>query len=285
MKGKNIAIAVFSGTGNSLEAARALTEAFEEMGHGVALYPMERSGDHIRPSGDVLGIVTTVACFSTYPTAWRFIDSLPPGEGREAFFLATMGGFGGGMQGPVRKALTAKGYMPIGSLVVKMPGNYGNKILDEVKNRSLKDSAVSLIREYARDLEEGTARWPGGIPLISGFFAALAHGRKPWDLFHRIFPLVVAAEKCTACAMCVKLCPENNIALKDGRAVLGDRCESCQRCVAFCPNRAIYVPGKPSVQYRGTSLESIMSLRNSGAIGAIHGDIRDPIAIFPPQAL
>jgi ferredoxin/flavodoxin len=263
MKGKNIAMAVFSGTGNSLEAARALAGALEELGHCVTLYPMERSGNHIRPGGDVLGIVTTAACFSTYPTAWRFIDSLPTGEGSEAFFLGTMGGFGGGMQGPIRKTLAAKGYRPIGSLVVKMPGNYGNKVLDEAKNKSLTDSAVSRIREYARELEEGTAKWPGGVPVISGFFAALAHGRKLWDLFRRIFPLAVAAEKCTACSICVKLCPENNISLEDGHAVLGDRCESCQRCIAFCPSQAIYVPGKPSVQYRGTSLESIMTLRNS----------------------
>ena len=266
MKGKNIAMAVFSGTGNSLEAARALAGALVELGYGVTLYPMELSGNNIRPDDGTLGIVTTVACFSTYPTAWRFIDSLPPGEGREAFFLATMGGCGGGMQGPIRHTLTVKGYRPIGSLVVKMPSNYGNKVLDEAKNRSLKDSAVSRVREYARELDEGTARWPGGVPVISGFFAALAHGCKPWDMFRRIFPLTVAAEKCTACSTCVKLCPENNIALEDGRAVFGDRCESCQRCVAFCPSRAIYVPGKPSVQYRGTSLESIMTLRNSGRV-------------------
>ena len=126
----------------------------------------------------------------------------------------------------------------------------------------LKDAAVSRIIEYARELDEGTARWPGGVPVISDFFASLAHGRRPWNLFRRIFPLTVAAEKCTACSICVKLCPENNIALEEGRAVFGDRCESCQRCVAFCPSQAIYVPGKPSVQYRGTSLETIMSLRN-----------------------
>jgi ferredoxin len=262
MKGENIAIAVFSGTGNSLEAARVLARALEELGHGVTLYPMERGENRVRPDCGALGIVTTVACFSTYPTAWRFIDSLPPGEGREAFFLATMGGFGGGMQGPIRKVLAAKGYRPIGSLVVTMPGNYGNKVLDEAKNSSLKSSAASRIREYVRELEEGTARWAGGVPVLSGFFAALAHGRKPWNMFRRMFPLTVAAEKCTGCSTCVTLCPENNISLKEGLAVFGYRCESCQRCVAFCPSRAIYVPGKPSVQYRGTSFESIMSLRN-----------------------
>jgi Pyruvate/2-oxoacid:ferredoxin oxidoreductase delta subunit len=262
MKEKNIAIAVFSGTGNSLEAARVLAEALSELGHDVALHSMERDGNHIRPDDGALGIVTTVACFSTYPTAWRFIDSLPPGEGRDAFFLATMGGCGGGMQGPIRRALAAKGYRPTGSLVVRMPSNYGNKVLDEAKNSSLKAAAISRIREYARKLEEGTATWPGGVPLVSRFFAALAHGRKPWDIFHRLFPLTVADEKCTACALCATLCPERNITIEGGHAVLGDRCESCQRCVAFCPSQAIYVPGKPSIQYRGTSLESILSLRN-----------------------
>jgi epoxyqueuosine reductase QueG len=44
--------------------------------------------------------------------------------------------------------------------------------------------------------------------------------------------------------------------MEEGKASFAENCQSCQRCVAFCPAEAIRVPGKPTVRYRGTSVES-----------------------------
>ena len=263
MKSRSIHLAVFSGTGNTLTAALALAEELRETGCDVKVYPMERRPTFSLQQDAAIGIVVTVACFSTYPTAWRFIDSLPPGEGREAFFLATMGGFGGGMQGPVRDVIARKGYKPIGSKIVTMPSNYANKTLDEVKNKAQINESLAATKKYARDLVEGNAVWPGGVPLVSKFFASLAHGRHPWDFFYRLFPLSVLRDKCTGCGICAELCPEKNILIEDGQASIGKKCQSCQRCIAFCPNRAIHVPGKPAEQYCGAKLGTVRDFLNS----------------------
>jgi len=256
-------MAVFSGTGNTLTVTLALAEELRETGREVKVCPMERNPNFSLPPDAAIGIAVTVACFSTYPTAWRFIDSLPPGEGREAFFLATMAGFGGGMQGPVRDVLKSKGYKPMGSLIAIMPSNYSNKTLDEAQNRARLNESLKAAKKFAHDLAEGTSSWSGGVPLMSKFFAWAAHGRRPWDFFYRFFPLTVLREKCKGCGTCAELCPEENIAIEGTTASIGRKCQSCQRCIAFCPTRAIHVPRKPAEHYCGASLEEMRDLLKS----------------------
>jgi Pyruvate/2-oxoacid:ferredoxin oxidoreductase delta subunit/flavodoxin len=267
MKAEKIIMAVFTGTGNTLVMAGALADELKGLGKDVSLAPMERSGKFELPDGAALGLAMPVACFSTYPTVWRFIDSLPEGGGREAFLLATMGGAGAGMEGPIRRVLKDRGYSPVGALLVKMPGNYGHEKLDADDNRSRAERGREAVRAFARRLDGGGAVWQSGIPVVSNAMASLAHGRAPWKVFRRMFPLAVDAERCTACGLCATLCPEGNIDTGEGGYSLGERCQSCQRCAAFCPKGAIRVPGKSYAQYSGAPLESILSLiRGGGAI-------------------
>jgi len=44
---------------------------------------------------------------------------------------------------------------------------------------------------------------------------------------------------CTKCGMCAKVCPANNIVLNDD-VVFGSNCETCYACVNLCPAHAIY---------------------------------------------
>ncbi|MDR1651941.1 MAG: EFR1 family ferrodoxin [Synergistaceae bacterium] len=263
MRSGSAAIAVFTGTGNTLLAAGMLAEALRSLGRSAVLCPMEH-GVLSLPKERALGIAAPVACFSTYPAVWRFIDSLPPGNGREVFLLATMGGAGCGMEGPIRASVAGKGYEPIGSLIVTMPGNYGKTKIDERNNRTLIDGAAEKIKKYAESLTGGSAVWGRGVPGVSRFFASLAHGRKPWDTFYRFFPLTVDRESCTGCSVCRELCPEGNITMEKGRAAIGRRCQSCQRCSAFCPAGAVKVPGRNYVPYREVELESILRLTKAG---------------------
>jgi len=46
-------------------------------------------------------------------------------------------------------------------------------------------------------------------------------------------------QSCTKCGICVKVCPASNITLS-GDTQFGDKCELCYACVNLCPAHAIY---------------------------------------------
>lgn len=255
-----VVLAVFSGTGNTLVAARALSDELSQLGRDVSLVAMDAREPFSLPPDASLGLALPVACFSTYPTVWRFLDGLPAGGGRGAFLLATMGGLSMGMEGPLRRAAERRGYEPLGAKILVMPGNYGNKTIPAERNERRVTAALCAARRYARALADGCAQWGGGVPLLSSFWAHLAHTPWPWRSFYWAFPLAVDRERCTGCGLCRDLCPERNVTMEGGRAVIGRGCQSCQRCVAFCPANAVAVPGKPAEPYRGCAAEDLLSL-------------------------
>jgi len=55
---------------------------------------------------------------------------------------------------------------------------------------------------------------------------------------------IIDSEACTACGICVDVCPENAIEV-NGRAVINtDACTGCATCVSECPNEAIVIARK-----------------------------------------
>ncbi len=50
-----------------------------------------------------------------------------------------------------------------------------------------------------------------------------------------------ASGACVGCGLCEKLCPRNNIQLRDGKPVFGPNCIGCLSCVQLCPKQAINI--------------------------------------------
>jgi len=61
---------------------------------------------------------------------------------------------------------------------------------------------------------------------------------------------------CTACNLCVKICPMKNLINQEGRVRHLGNCTVCYRCVNRCPQKAItvYIHAKPRWQYDGDGL-------------------------------
>jgi ferredoxin/GNAT superfamily N-acetyltransferase len=254
--GSPVELFVFTGTGNSLLIAQTVAEVLRQEGKPVHLHSMDAPCPQVLHEESAVGLAFPVACFSTYPTVWRFVESMPAGAGREVFMLGTCGGAAGGMQGPLRKLLLKKGYKPVAAGIFVMPGNYNNKTLPLEKNTARVEKATLEARSFAYELLKGERQWGGGIPILSSLTYRLGQTRKPWNLFYKIFPIAVDFAKCIRCGRCVKECPAKAILMEEsGPAINPKVCESCQRCVGFCPTGAMQVPGKPAEPYRAMSYE------------------------------
>lgn len=264
MLSDKVILAVFTGTGNTLIAAQALADRLVLSGKNVSLIPVDRP-ESLAEAGftddATLGLAIPVACFTSYPTVWRFIDSLPDGKGRGAFFLASMGGFGGGMEGPIGRALIAKGYQLIGAQLIKMVANYGGGVPAEDQREQMYAGTKVEAEKYADLLLTGNSRWgTSRINVVATLFAWMGKRKWPFKMFYRLFPLAVDKAKCTGCTLCVEICPERNNTMQDGKTVIGGHCQSCQRCVGFCPVGAIGTPGKPSTPYHAVPLSALRAL-------------------------
>ncbi|MDR1379417.1 MAG: EFR1 family ferrodoxin [Synergistaceae bacterium] len=254
--GSPVELFVFTGTGNSLLIAQTVAETLRQEGKPVHLRSMDTPCPDILHEESAVGLAFPVACFSTYPTVWRFVESMPMGAGREVFMLGTCGGAAVGMQGPLRKSLLKKGYKPVAAGIFVMPGNYNNKTLLLEKNTARIEKATLEARSFAYDLLKGGRRWGEGIPLVSSLGYNLGQTRKPWDFFYKIFPIAADFAKCIRCRRCIDECPAKAILMEDSGPVINPKvCESCQRCVGFCPTGAMHVPGKPAEPYRAMSYE------------------------------
>ncbi|GHS95592.1 hypothetical protein AGMMS50276_11830 [Synergistales bacterium] len=254
LRSSSVALFVFSGTGNTLLVAREVGRALRDEGRDVHLYDMKAENGEILTKLDddaAVGLAFPVACFSTYPAVWRFVESMPFGHGREVFALSTCGGFSGGMQGALGEVLSKKGYRLLSAKFFIMPGNYGNKAIPAEKNAHRVEKALQDSRAFVSDILAGTASW-GGYPWGARFTHWLAQTRTPWNFFYRMFPILTDKTKCTRCYLCERICPAYAITKDgDGYPFVEPRvCESCQRCVGFCPSSALGNPKKPAVQYR-----------------------------------
>ncbi len=256
MKESSVDLYFFSGTGNTLLAARAVADELRAGGKKVRLLRLEK-GIPAPADDTALGIAVTIACFSTYPFVWDVLEKLSAGEGRSAFALSTMGGFSGGLRAPLRALLDKKGFKTVGYAEFVMPSNYANKRIPAEENAVKIRKCEEDARRFARELLEERASWRRGGPL-SPFFNWLARKKAPWRLMKRSFPLEVDRNSCIQCGKCARLCPAKNIVMEEYPRFL-DRCVVCQRCVAFCPPAAISVTGKKYAQYRAVEYDTLVS--------------------------
>lgn len=245
----------FSGTGNTLLVVKKMQETFENNGINANLYRIEDSDPENVNLKHTIGLGFPIAELSTYEFVWKFIKSLPQSNGTEIFMVDTLGGFSGGIVGPMREIVKKKGYNPIGAKEIIMPPNIFY-IQDEGTCKQKVEKGLIKAEEYTKDILNGKSKW-GRVPILSDalYYTSLL-GLKITDteLNQKMLYLAPDKEKCNKCGTCVKLCPINN--LKIGEEDYPENlmhCEYCLRCTSFCPKGAI--PCK--INYKGKTYQAV----------------------------
>jgi ferredoxin len=229
----------FSGTGNSLQVARDLAS---ELGDTAVVSIPRAIREPLRPdAADRIGIVFPVYAFGMPRIVVDFCSRLTPAQPAYIFGVATYGGVAGATLAQLQKRLAAGGLTLSAGFAVRMPGNYTPLYgaISARKQEKMFDRARERVREIAAAVKSGR---PGRIeksnPLANLVLSrllypsAISHFREA-DRSFRV------NDRCNSCEICRKVCPVENIEMREGRPVWLHRCEQCMACLQWCPTEAI----------------------------------------------
>lgn len=236
----------FSGTGNSLWAARALADALGE----AELAPMARTDPAELPQAERVGFVFPVYGFGPPRLVTRFLQQARLQEPRYVFAVMTYAGNPGSTGRMAGRSLTQCGNRFDAAFGIRMVENYppfgGAPSQDKQKEllnlaRQRIDAIAASVRQESQHFETGNALWNLAGPLIHRLFM----GNLP-----RTDRKFTANEACNGCGVCRRVCPADNIKLVDERPVWQGNCEQCYACFHWCPQQSIQYGPRTARQLR-----------------------------------
>ncbi len=231
----------FTGTGNTLFAAKKFAEALGGETKLISIASLDRSQPiEIPDSVETVGIFSPVYCFGLPALVGKFVSRFAKPRKKVYFYsCCTSGGMKGYASQVLQEFLNRRGIVLDASFHLKMPSNYIPFTAPPGKNRC---------RKLYQDAEERIIRY-------AGFVAA---GRKrhpirvfPFDLLGELVAKNAVSylgdydkyfwldENCDGCEICEKVCPASNIIIRNHMPTWRHRCEQCMACLQWCPKQAI----------------------------------------------
>lgn len=231
-------ILYFSGTGNSKYVAEQIAKITNDELVSINEKIQKNDTDKITVQDRLVFVVPTYAW--RIPRVVRdWITKTDLWYDENTWFVMTCGSEIGNAEKYNKKLCNAKGFNYMGSAGVVMPENYiamfDSPTEDEIEEIFTK--ADKEIEKMANLIKENkpfaTPRNNLQDKIMSG----------PVNML--FYPMFVKAkgfsanDKCTSCGKCVKVCPLNNIELKNGKPTWNKKCTHCMACISYCPTGAI----------------------------------------------
>ncbi len=233
----------FSGTGNSLWAARALGEALGE----TELLPIARTDPAALPKAERIGFVFPVYAFGPPRQVADFIAKASLSDASYLFAVMTYGSDPGSCGSITRRMFRRRGATLDAAFGVHMVENYPpfglvppkekqGELLSEAEQRP-REVASAIEADVRGHIESGALQWRLVGPLA---YRLLVGNLKRIDRKFRVDP------SCNGCGICAKACPTENIRLVDEEPTWLGKCEQCYACYHWCPQEAVQY-GKQTV--------------------------------------
>jgi ferredoxin len=229
----------FTGTGNSLAAAKAICAHLGDC-ELVSIASLTGSPAEIVPAADRVGIVCPVYDLGLPSIVAEFVQRLDVSQTAYCFGVVTNGGFGASALHQLDDLVFAhSGRHLDAAFAVRMVGNFVplyDPATGKKRDKLLAD-ADTRFSEIAGSIDKGLIVRPG-FALLSRFLQRIMYDgfiRHVHDADKNFF----ADEKCTACGTCAAVCPVKNIDMDEEKPVWKHHCELCCACIHFCPVAAI----------------------------------------------
>ena len=238
-------ILYFSGTGNSEYVAKHIADALGD--------EILNLNDRIKAS-DTSHIETGERLIIVTPTyAWRIPrvvrDWLLKTElrgAKQVWFVMTCGSEIGNADKYNRELCTEKAISCMGTAQIIMPENY-----IAMFSAPQADEAREIVAKAEPSIDRAIAAIQANQPFAptrNNLYDRFMSGPVN-PIFYKFFVKANAftvSGACIGCGQCAKLCPMNNVTLKDGKPIWGRNCTHCMACICYCPVSAIEY-GKKSV--------------------------------------
>ena len=234
-------ILYFTSTGNCLHVAKKLN------GELLSIPQLEKNKTY-EINDDVVGIITPIYGFDIPRPAREYLSKVKI-SANYVFCIMTYGKYPMGATYMMQKLLIQRGINLNYLNEIEMVDNFlpGYKIEKEL---AIKDNAEIDIKieTIARDIQERKyyiLQKNFSTVLTSKVFSSVyasGMGKKIMNSSAKNFYIT---NDCANCGICCKVCPMNNITIRDKPEYL-DKCEFCLACIHICPKNAIHLKNQRS---------------------------------------
>jgi len=234
----NTEIYYFTGTGNSLSAAKHLADNIDGQNSVLPMVASMNSGKVIC-SASVTGFVFPLYHGGLPEIVERFLMGLVFSESQYIFTVITRGGSKGRAITDIRRILRRKGRDLNAAFYLTMPGNYIPMYsgCSEKKAKQKISKAEKNMEGMSKIINAGEDRIDKE-GFLTRKIAGIIHKRWKTRLPENDSVFSVD-EACTSCGLCSEICPVNNIQMVEGRPVWKHSCQECMACIQYCPVQAI----------------------------------------------
>ena len=229
----------FSATGNTRFLA---TELAEKLGDECTdLLVRIKENDFSEIKSDKPFIVCTPVYVCEMPRfLGKYLKKLKLSGCRRVYVIAGSAGYGG-ITGYLAKKLFRKKKMEfMGYSEIVMPrnyfiGRYLPQTNDEIRERLV--NARGQIGEIAECIKKGQKLRSRYIFMFEKLITIPFN--PVWSKYKMPAKDFFVTDSCINCGKCAKLCPMNNISIRDKKPLWGSSCTHCMACVGNCPADAI----------------------------------------------
>lgn len=225
----------FTGTGNSMRAARVIASALGD----TEIVSMRMNPEEVPATDcDVVGFIYPVYHWTMPEPAERFVEKLEISPDAYVFVIAMPSFICGFACERLNRILEAKGVSldygnlvnSVANYVIVYPPFPSPKLRVPKTEKKLKKISEEIVSRTKRDFPKAGRMVRKKIDSFMGPYLELqVYADNPFTV----------NDDCISCGLCTRVCPCKNLTMENGKPKFNHHCANCMACVTSCPKRAI----------------------------------------------